>query len=655
MNLLAEIRQCFAPALESLGVQPADYLGMIRPAQDKKFGDYQVNFAMGLAKALGKAPREIAGSLVETTNLSGLCSQVEIAGPGFINLRIDDEFLRTALTTAVSDDRLGVAASSNPLTIVIDYSSPNVAKPMHVGHIRSTVIGDALARIARFVGHHVISDNHLGDWGTQFGMIIYGYKHFRDQAAYRANPVQHLGDLYRRVRQLGDYHSACSKAPQLAQQIEQLKVQFAQMKSAPEPEDKGERKQKAKEIQRLEKKLDELNEELAALRQKISAIENVAELKQLADEHARINQSVLEETAKLHAGDADNLAMWREFLPSCMDDINSIYKRLDVGFDQVLGESFYHDQLQAVVDDLKNKGMAEVSDGAMCVFLDNFETPMLIQKSDGAFLYATTDLATIKYRVETWSPDIVLYVVDHRQQEHFDKLFAVAARWGYATQDFRHVSFGTVLGEDGRPFKTRSGDTVGLAGLLDEAERKAKGVLIAMQKDSSELVDEAEIERIAQIVGIGALKFADLSQHRSSDYTFSYDKMLELKGFTATYAQYLYARVQGIYRRDNIDPASFRTQPKPFLFEHPLERELGIMILQVSETLDEVLVDYRPNLLAQYLFELTQTFFKFYDQCPVLTADSEKLKASRLQLCDLAARTIRLGLGLLGIGVVDKM
>ncbi len=655
MNLLANIRQRFLPVLESLGVPPQDYIGMIRPAQDKKFGDYQVNFAMALAKAVGKPPREIAQQAIQAARLDDLCDRVEIAGPGFINLRIDDRLLSRALGAAFTDERLGVPRTVRALTIVIDYSSPNVAKPMHVGHIRSTVIGDALARVARFLGHHVITDNHLGDWGTQFGMILYGYKHFRDEQAYRSDPVQHLGTLYRLIRQISDYHTAREELLRLERQHNDLENAIARSRAVGEPVDKNQKKQYAQELQRLAKKQDELAEEIASARKKIVAVEADPHLLGLARQHAQINQAVLEETAKLHAGDGTNLALWREFLPHCMGDIEKIYRRLDVSFDVVLGESFYHDQLQAVVDDLRDRGLAVPSDGAICVFLDGFDAPMLIQKSDGAFLYATTDLATIKYRVATWNPDVILYVVDHRQHEHFDKLFATAARWGYAGVDLRHIAFGTVLGEDGRPFKTRSGDTVGLAELLDEAERKAKAVLLDLQRDARDGIAADRIDRIASVVGIGALKFADLSQNRSSDYTFSYDKMLELKGFTATYSQYLYARVQGIFRRAQLDPEAIRSQVQPFVFAHPLERELAIMILQFSETLDEVLVDYRPNLLAQYLFQLTQTFFKFYVQCPVLEAETKELQASRFQMCDLAARTIKVGLGLLGIGVVDQM
>jgi arginyl-tRNA synthetase len=342
-------------------------------------------------------------------------------------------------------------------------------------------------------------------------------------------------------------------------------------------------------------------------------------------------------------------------LPYCREDIERIYRRLKITFDYQHGESFYHKMLAPVVDSLKERQLLTESDGAQCVFLDGFETPMIVQKRDGAFLYSTSDLATIKYRVETWNPDTILYVVDHRQHEHFEKLFSAASKWGYDKVRLIHVSFGTVLGDDGKPFKTRAGDTVGLESLLDEAESRALAVLERIQGEGTDVGPSSHINETAQVIGIGALKYADLSQNRASDYKFSYDKMLELKGNTATYSQYCYARVQGIFREGKFESAKIRSAAKPFLLETEIERQLAIAIIRFGESLDEVVNDYRPNMLAQYLFELTQTFFKFYDQCHVVRAESEDLIASRLQLCELTARTIRTGLGLLGIEVVERM
>ena len=494
------------------------------------------------------------------------------------------------LAAALDDPRLGVAAVARPRKFVVDFSAPNVAKPMHVGHIRSTVIGDALCRILKFAGHEVQSDNHLGDWGTQFGMILYGYKHFLDPEAYRRKPLDELARLYRLVRQLID-----------------------------EPGD--------------------------------------AAVATPAADQADVRTAVLAETARLHAGDAENLRLWRQFLPVCLQDIEQIYRRLDVHFDHTLGESFYNDQLSGIAEELLSRGIARVSDGAVCVFLPGEESPLIVRKQDGAFLYATTDLATIRYRVDRWNPDAILYVVDHRQGLHFRQLFAVAGMLGYDRIEFQHVSFGTVLGEDGRPFRTRAGDTVGLEGLLDEAVARAAAVVAAnddAKPDGPEL-SPAERARVAETVGIAALKYADLSQNRTSDYVFSYDKMLAMNGNTATYMQYAYARVRSIFARGNVDVESLRRSPAPILLGSPAERALALELLRFSEAVDLTLADYRPNQLTAYLFDLANRYSTFFEQCHVLRAETDALRQSRLLLCDLTARTIQKGLDLLGIQVVEKM
>ena len=357
------------------------------------------------------------------------------------------------------------------------------------------------------------------------------------------------------------------------------------------------------------------------------------------------------ETAALHEGDERNHQLWNDFLPHCREDIQRIYQRLDVTFDHELGESFFHNMLGDVVDDLEAKGFARMSDGAMCVFMEQYETPMIIRKQDGAFLYATTDLATIKYRLNEWNADAILYVVDHRQHQHFEKVFDAVKLWGYDDVELVHVSFGTVLGDDGKPFKTRSGDTVNLETLLDEAESRA----VAIAKEANPDLEPQQQENIGRVVGIGGLKYADLSQHRASDYKFSYEKMLAMKGNTATYLQYSYARVQGILRRLETDLQELRSDASPLVFEKDVERALAVKLVRFGESLDEVLVEYKPNLLCNYLFELTQTFFQFYDQCSVKDASSDDVRVSRLKLCDLTARTIEKGLGLLGIGVLEQM
>ncbi len=648
MNALTDIRSRFSTALKGLTESADEFLGMVRPAQDSKFGDYQANFAMSLGKKLGQSPRDVAGRVVEQADFGGLCTKVEVAGPGFINLTLDDHWLRDQLTKALTDERLGIDKVNQPKTFVVDFSSPNVAKPMHVGHIRSTVIGDAISRILKFLGHKVITDNHLGDWGTQFGMIIYGFRHFRDEKRYAENPVKHLGELYRQVRGLVDYHAAVGQVPKLATALRVLTEQ-------PESADKKEAKEHRRQTEKQRSRVAELQQAIEENNSKIQKTDSNPAAKQMALAHPDVAAKVLEETAALHEGDEENVRLWNEFLPHCLKDIERVYKRLDVTFDQQLGESFYHDQLATVVKDLEAKKLLRESDGATCLFLDGFDTPMIVRKRDGAFLYATTDLATIRYRMKIWNPDAMLYVVDHRQGEHFDKLFAAGKKWGFNDVHMVHVSFGTVLGDDGRPFKTRSGDTVGLEGLLDEAEEKARGVLKGMESPHLAGLFDEQLEQIAKVVGIGALKYADLSQNRASDYKFSYDKMLELKGNTATYLQYLYARVQGVFREGDIDPTRLRNDPPEIILGNDVERQLAIMLTRFSEALDESMVDYRPNILAQYMFELAQQFFRFYDQCHVLKAEDASLRQSRLALCDITARTIRQGLSLLGIHVIDRM
>ena len=651
MNALSVIKSRFTTVLSELVDDPSEMLSMIRPAGDPKFGDYQANCAMPLGKRLGKSPRDIATELVAQVALDDFCQNVEIAGPGFINLKLDDEWIKQQLTAALTDDRLGVSTVADPKTFVVDFSSPNIAKPMHVGHIRSTVIGDAITNVLRFVGHDAISDNHLGDWGTQFGMIIYGYKHFVNADAYAAEPVVELGRLYKHVRKLMDFQAAVGKLPETMAKLDEMKSLLAEAESKEPSDDKKADKQQKKQAKQLANKVKDQTEAIGELESKIAEVDSSTELKAQADQHSDINQAVLFETAALHEGDETNKKLWDEFLPFCRIDIQKMYDRLGVKFDHELGESFYHDELANVVNDLQAKGFTKESDGAVCVFLDNHDAPMIVQKRDGAYLYATTDLATIKYRIEKFNADACLYVVDHRQSEHFEKLFDVARLWGHGDVELTHVAFGTVMGEDKRPFKTRSGDTVGLAGLLDEAEQRA----LAIAKENSADLPEAQHVEIANVVGVGGLKYADLSHNRGSDYEFSYDKMLALRGNTATYLQYGYARVQGIIRKTEADVEAIRANSVAFEFEKEVERQLGVTLIRFGEALDEVLVEYKPNILCNYLFELSQLFAQFFDQCSVKDAGTEALKASRLQLCDLTARTIKTGLNLLGIRVLDKM
>jgi arginyl-tRNA synthetase len=657
MNILAELQNRFRAALAGLVDDPAELLSMVRPSQDPKFGDYQANFAMPLGKRLARPPRDVAADVVARLRVDDLCEPAQVEGPGFINLRIKTDWLAAAVGRALGDERLGIELSARPRTYVLDYSAPNVAKPMHVGHIRSTVIGDSLKRTLRFLGHRVIADNHIGDWGTQFGMIIYGYKHFLDRAAYQANAVEELGRLYRLVHQIVGYYEGQESLPKLRQQIDTQRSEAARLSQAAPTLDKGAEKIAAKNLRRAEANLKESQVALAVLEASLSEIDRDPALAKRVAAHPDIAHAVLAETAKLHRGDPENVRMWREFLPPCLDDIERIYRRLDVTFDVTLGESFYHDRLAGVVDDLLKRRIATTSEGAVCVFFENEATPLIVRKQDGAFLYATSDLATIQYRVETWSPDAMLYVVDHRQSLHFEQLFAAARRWGYDKIELNHVSFGTVLGDDGRPFKTRSGDTVGLWGLLDEAVRRAYEV-VSQGDDANPSGAEIAPDRrrqIAEVVGIGALKYADLAQNRSSDYTFSYDRMLAMNGNTATYMQYAYARVLSIFAKGDVDVAALRGRRAGVDLSHPVERALALALLQFSEALAQAATEYRPNFLTAYLFEVANRYSSFFEQCPVLKAPSEASRAGRLVLCDLTARTLRQGLDLLGIQVVDKM
>ena len=596
------LRGCFAAAFAALaadGVITIDaaeipaLLEQVRETADAKFGDYSGTMAMGLAKKAGKKPRdlaiEIARRLAEAPGYTeAFAPPGDPVGPGFINVRVRDEALAAAVSAAFRDDRLGVTAVADPDTIVIDFSSPNVAKPMHVGHIRSTVIGDSLARILAFRGHHTITDNHLGDWGTQFGMILWGWKRFGDEAAFAADPTGELGRIYRTVRKLADG------------------------------------------------KPDEIAAD--------------ASIAALAAEYPDAGREVLLETARLHEGDAGNRALWERFMPACLGDIERLYRRLDVRFDHTLGESFFQPFLAGVVDDLEAKGLARESRGAMGVFLDGDDKPpFLVRKADGAFLYATTDLATIRWRRDHWKPGRILYVVDHRQGQHFDQLFDTAKRWGVEGIELVHVAFGTVLGDDGKPFKTRAGDTVGLESLLDEGVERAAAVVAA---DEGLSVDERR--EVAETIGIGAIKYADLCQNRTTDYVFSYDKMLQLTGNTAAYMQYAVARVEGVLEKGGVDRAKLRSAAPPIVLADPKERALALEVMRFGEVLEDVESDYRPNVLTAWLFDVAGCYSSFYDALPILKAP-EPERSSRLALCDLTGRVLRKGLELLGIGTVRKM
>ncbi|MBA3313382.1 MAG: arginine--tRNA ligase [Planctomycetota bacterium] len=653
MDILAELRSRFGSAIAAFATEDDSFLSMIRPAQDARFGDFQANMAMPLAKLLSKPPREVASEIVSRLDVADLCDSPEVAGPGFINLRVRADRLAQETSRLVADKRLGVVPVAEPRTVVVDFSSPNVAKPMHVGHLRSTVIGDALVRVYRFLGHRAISDNHIGDWGTQFGMILYGYKHLLDRESFEREPVAELSRLYRLVNQLSEYHTARAELPELERRIAAAEEDIASFEAALDPKDKDAKKRLGK----LRNELTALREEQQFSEAKRDAIEHNLDLKALADAHPKIAVEARLETAKLHSGDPDNTELWRRFLPACLDALHRVYDRLGVTFDEELGESYYQPLLASVVDELASKGLASESDGATCVFNEGFTAPFIVRKADGAFLYATTDLATIKYRIEQWQAQAMLYVVDKRQSDHFEQLFVTAHRWGYDDVVFKHVSFGTILGDDKKPFKTRSGDTVGLESLLDEAVERAYRIVSEgddAKPDGPELPEEERC-RIAEIVGLGGIKYADLKHNRDSDYVFSWDKMLSTTGDTATYMQYAYARVNGIARRGGVDAAELRAHDATVSLDAPEERALALQLNRFAEAIDGVVRDDRPNVLTDYLFSLAGAFTSFYDKCPVLKAETAELRRSRLVLCDLTARTIAKGLNLLGIAVSERM
>ncbi|HSG72284.1 MAG TPA: arginine--tRNA ligase, partial [Planctomycetaceae bacterium] len=426
-------------------------------------------------------------------------------------------------------------------------------------------------------------------------------------------------------------------------------------KSSVNISDKNEKKQ----LGRLEANISSLKDQLNAAQEKIDFIEADSELKTLAEAHADIATQARLETARLHAGDDENNALWKRFLPECLDMLHGMYERLDVSFDLELGESYYQPMLADVVSDLEEKGLAQESDGAICVFVEGNAAPFIVRKQDGAYTYATTDLATIQYRVEQLQADVILYVVDARQSEHFKLLFETARKWGFDRTTYQHISFGTILGEDKRPYKTRSGDTIGLEGLIDEAVFRARAIVDAnddAKPDGPEL-DGAARQSIAEIVGIGGIKYADLKHNRESDYVFSWDKMLAKEGETATYIQYAHARVDGIFRKGNLVRDEIRETASggTILLEKPEERTLALQLLRFAETLASVEDDFRPNLLTQALFDTANTFSSFFVNCPVLKAESEMLRNSRLLLCDLTARALKTGLSLLGIDAPDRM
>lgn len=562
-------------ALEVTGLNCSEFgnSGVVATS-DSRFGDYQANVAMIIAKQLKSSPRELATRISSQLDLSGL-GTAEVAGAGFINIRLKNDAIEERLAEIADDPHLGTPRIENPRRIVIDFSSPNVAKPMHVGHIRSTLIGDCLARTARFLGHQVITDNHLGDWGTQFGKVIYGWKTILDRAALQSKPVQEMVRLYREI------NAAAEADPAVA---------------------------------------DRCRAELV----------------------------------RLQAGDPENTAIWQECIALSKREFEKIYAELGVTFDHWLGESFYNDRLAPLVERLEREGIARESEAALCVFFEGdprlADKPCLVRKRDGGFLYATTDLATIDYRVAEWGAEEIWYVVGAPQQLHLEQVFATARKMGH-TVALIHIPFGSILGADRKLMKTRSGDNVPLNDVLMEAKSRA----LAQVKERNPDLAPSEQERIAAIIGIGAVKYAELSQFRMTDYVFNLDRMLSLQGNTAPYLQNAFVRIQSIFRKaEGESDARPAAVERPIIIDGPETRALALKIALFSETIPSVLDGFRPNLLATYLHELAESFHAFYEACPVLKA-ADTARTSRLALCRLTACTLEKGLGLLGISVPERM
>ncbi|WP_122070412.1 arginine--tRNA ligase [Salmonella enterica] len=577
MNIQALLSEKVSQAMIAAGA-PADCEPQVRQSAKVQFGDYQANGMMAVAKKLGMAPRQLAEQVLTHLDLSGIASKVEIAGPGFINIFLEPAFLAEQVQQALASDRLGVSQPTRQ-TIVVDYSAPNVAKEMHVGHLRSTIIGDAAVRTLEFLGHHVIRANHVGDWGTQFGMLI---------AWLEKQQQENAGDMA-----LADLEGFYRDA------------------------------------------------------------------KKHYDEDEAFAERARNYVVKLQSGDTYFREMWRKLVDITMTQNQITYDRLNVTLtrDDVMGESLYNPMLPGIVADLKAKGLAVESEGATVVFLDEFKNkegdPMgvIIQKKDGGYLYTTTDIACAKYRYETLHADRVLYYIDSRQHQHLMQAWTIVRKAGYVPDSvpLEHHMFGMMLGKDGKPFKTRAGGTVKLADLLDEALERARRLGAEKNPDMS----ADELEKLANAVGIGAVKYADLSKNRTTDYIFDWDNMLAFEGNTAPYMQYAYTRVLSVFRKADIDEQALASAP--VIISEDREAQLAARLLQFEETLTVVAREGTPHVMCAYLYDVAGLFSGFYEHCPILSAENDAVRNSRLKLAQLTAKTLKLGLDTLGIETVERM
>ncbi|HHN8286676.1 arginine--tRNA ligase [Morganella morganii] len=576
MNIQAILSDKIQQALISAGA-PLDCDAIVKQSAKAQFGDYQANGVMAAAKKMGMPPRQLAEKVIELLDLDGIAEKTEIAGPGFINIFLSPDWLTAQLETALADDKLGLTPVE-PMTIAIDYSAPNVAKQMHVGHLRSTIIGDAAARTQEYLGHKVIRCNHVGDWGTQFGMLIAYLEKMQNEDA---------GDMA-----LADLEAFYREA------------------------------------------------------------------KKHYDEDEVFAERARGYVVKLQGGDEYCRTMWRKLVDITMQQNQETYNRLNVTLteDDVMGESLYNDMLPGIVSDLLNRGIAEESEGAIVVYLDEFKNkegePMgvIIRKKDGGYLYTTTDIACAKYRHDVLHADRVLYYIDSRQHQHLMQAWTIVRKAGYIPESMtlEHHMFGMMLGKDGKPFKTRAGGTIRLSDLLDEAVERAEKLIREKNSD----MPEDELKQLAEVVGIGAVKYADLSKSRTTDYIFDWDNMLAFEGNTAPYMQYAYTRVASVFKRADIDADSLT---QPIILTDDRERELAARLLQFEETITAVAREGLPHMMCSYLYDLAGLFSGFYEHCPILAAESEELRQSRLKLALLTQKTLKAGLDTLGIGTVEKM
>lgn len=574
MRIKELLNQRFSAAMQAAGI-PNECSPALALSGKPQFGDYQANGAMGAAKRLKTNPRDLATKILDNLDLDGIADKLEIAGPGFINIYLSSKFLASAVA-----DNAPKSGNHNPQTIVVDYSSPNLAKEMHVGHLRSTIIGDAVARVLEYQGHKVVRQNHMGDWGTQFGMLI------------------------------AELELQLSEGEQAELALNDLEVFYQQSKKH-------------------------------------------------FDEDPEFADTARAYVVKLQSGDQHCRTLWQKFIQVSVAHNLDIYQQLNVGLsrEHIMPESAYNDDLQNVLDDLTAKGLAVESDGAKVVFLEELAdkngdpSVMIVQKSGGGFLYATSDLAAMRYRVNKLGADRILFYIDARQSLHMKQVFTAARKAGYApeTVGLEHHPFGTMMGKDGRPFKTRSGGTVKLADLLVEAVERAERLL----RDKNTDLSDDDIKIIARKVGIGAIKYADLSKTRTNDYIFDWDAMMSFEGNTAPYLQYAYTRIRSIFRKANIAPQSFNAEINII---EPQEKALAMKLLQFEEIIDQVASEGYPHILCNYVYELASAFMSFYEHCPILKDGvDEQSQQSRLQLSKQTSETIAKGLDLLGIEVMEKM